>query len=159
MSPQKRIETMLVGYNTHDVRDQGHPPLCIDEPLKFILRTQVSIGSFSWLRTPIFDWYVAQQGSKKKHHKNICWKEIELHLRICLTTLHSIMNTIERTCVFNQGINKCALSITITKSREVQFPIQFLLKLYHRFTSATRVLIYKSSWRTWKTNRITHTYP
>ena len=38
-------------------------------------------------------------------------------------------------------INKHALVITITKSKEVRFSIQFLLMLHHRFANATQVLL------------------
>jgi hypothetical protein len=48
--------------------------------------------------------------------KDTCIKEIRLHPRILLTTLHSIVNTTGRTYVFSSSINKCALPITITKS-------------------------------------------
>jgi hypothetical protein len=44
--------------------------------------------------TPIFDWCVDHQwGSKNKHHKDKSLKDIELHLQILLTTLHSIVTT------------------------------------------------------------------
>ena len=46
-------------------------------------------------------------------------KEIELHLQIVITTLHSMVNTIERVYVSSLEINKHALMITITKLGEV----------------------------------------
>jgi hypothetical protein len=34
---------------------------------------------------------------KSKHHKDMCLKEIGLHLQKLITTLHSIVDTIART--------------------------------------------------------------
>ena len=42
------------------------------------------------------------------------------------TTPHPIMNTLGRSHVFNQWINKHALPVTKTKSREFQFSICFI---------------------------------
>ena len=58
-------------------------------------------------RIPIFNWYVVQWGSKSKHRKDTCLKEIELHLQLLVTITHSIMNTIGRTYVFSWGVDKC----------------------------------------------------
>ena len=67
--------------------------------------------------TPIFTWCLARWGSRNKHHKSTCSKEIGRCLLILITTLHSIVNTIGRTYVFSEGINKCALPISITEFR------------------------------------------
>ena len=67
----------------------------------------------NWI--PVFDWCMFRWGSKNKYHKDTCLTEIRLHLQNLLTTPHSI--------VFSYGINKYALQITITKSREVRFTI------------------------------------
>ena len=48
----------------------------------------------------IFDWCMVWWGSKSKYHKDTCLKEIGLRLSILFTMLHSIVNTIGRTCVF-----------------------------------------------------------
>jgi hypothetical protein len=58
---------------------------------------------------------VTQRGTKNKHHKNTCVKEIKPCLQILSTTPYSIMNTIDLTHIFSRGINKRALPITITK--------------------------------------------
>jgi hypothetical protein len=43
-----------------------------------------------------------------KDHKDTCLHEIGIRLQVLLTTSTSIMNTIARTHVFNQGIDKHA---------------------------------------------------
>ena len=55
-----------------------------------------------------------------------------------------LMNIIGRTYVSDEEINKCALSMTITTSREALFLIWFL-RLFHRgvFANATRVSLCK----------------
>ena len=83
------------------------------------VRRCYSVNFLNW--RPIFDWCVVRWASKNKHHKHTCSKEIGLHLQILLSIPHSIVNTLERTYVFNLGINRRALLITITKSGEVQF--------------------------------------
>ena len=56
-----------------------------------------------------------------------------------------IVNTAERTHTINQEINKHALPISITKSREVSISIQlFLLMLHRRFANAMQVSFCKS---------------
>ena len=72
-------------------------------------------------QTPIFDWHVIWWGSKNKHHEDTRWEYIRLHLWIFLPTLHSTMNTIGRTYVFTQAVNKGVSLATITKSKEVWF--------------------------------------
>ena len=66
--------------------------------------------------------------------KDTCLKEIGLHLQILITTLHSTMRTIGRTYSSSQEINKHALSITITTSKQVQFSIRSLHMLHRRLT-------------------------
>ena len=61
--------------------------------------------------------------------KQICSKEIGLHHRTLITTLHSMLNIIARTYVYNQEINKHAHQITITKYKEIQFLILLKEKL------------------------------
>ena len=61
---------------------------------------------------------------------HVCLQEIGLCLGILLTNLHSIMNTIGRTYVFSEEIDKHAFSITVSKSGEVSFSIQILLMQY-----------------------------
>ena len=51
------------------------------------------------------------------------------------------MNTIGRTCLFSEGINKHALLITKTKVGAVRFWTQFLPMLHHRFANAAQVLL------------------
>ena len=61
-----------------------------------------SITFLNW--TPIFDWCVSRWGSKNKHHKGICFKEICVcfrEIQILLTTSHSVVNTFRRTYVFS----------------------------------------------------------
>ena len=94
--------------------------------------------------TPMFDWCVVGWGSKYKRHKDTCLKEIGLHLQISSTTSHSMMITIERTCVYNEGINKHILPITITESKEVQASIWSLLTFHHRFANPTQIWRCKS---------------
>ena len=53
------------------------------------------------------------EDQKSNTHKDTCLKEIPLHLQITLTTTHSIINTIEETCVSSQVINKHALMIPV----------------------------------------------
>ena len=66
-------------------------------------------------RTPnTFDWYVIWQGSKNKHHKDTCLKEIGQCHVILITSLHSIVNTIVRINVSIQEINKHALPINLS---------------------------------------------
>ena len=57
-----------------------------------------------WRVHPLVVW----RGSKSKHHKDACSKEIGLRLQILITTLHSIVNIIERTYLSNLDINKHA---------------------------------------------------
>ena len=102
-------------------------------------------------------------GSKSKHHKDTCLKEIGLHLQILVTTPHSIVNTIGsslgRTHVSSEGINKHALPMTITKSGEVWFLIWFLQMFRCRFGNATQTLrCLNLIGRTWNANQITPTY-
>ena len=80
--------------------------------------------SLDW--THVFDWYVVQWGSKSKHHEDTHLNEIGLCLQILLTTLHSIVNTIGRTYVVNEEINKYVFWTIINKSGDVQFSILFL---------------------------------
>jgi hypothetical protein len=113
-------------------------------------------------QTFIFDWCMVHWWSKNKHHKNTYLKEIRLHLQILLTTPHSIVYITRRTYIFNQGINKCALPMTITKSEKVKFlnPIfanacTIDLLIQHKFCC---VILIDRSWRTWKMTQITPTY-
>ena len=91
------------------------------------------------ITTLVFEWYVVWWRSKCKHHKDTLLKEIGVRLRF-LTTLHSIVLTIGRTGIFNQGVNDCALSITTTKVREG--PI-FCWRFIYFFANATQVLLCK----------------
>jgi hypothetical protein len=50
-------------------------------------------------------------------------KDIGYHLQILIATQHSIMNTIGRTYIFGSETNKYALTIAITKARELQLSI------------------------------------
>ena len=52
-------------------------------------------------RVLIFDCYMVQWGSKNKHYKDTCWKEIGLHLQILTISLHSIVNTFRKTYLSN----------------------------------------------------------
>lgn len=76
-------------------------------------------------------------GSKFKHHKITYLKvEIGLCLQILLTNSHSIMNTIKKAYVFNNGNNKRTLPITVFKLWEVWILIQFLLRLHYTSANA-----------------------
>ena len=66
-------------------------------------------------------------------------------LHISIITLHSIMNTIGRTNVSSQDINKHTLLITTTKSWEVGFSIRLLHAFHRRFANATHVLLCKAT--------------
>lgn len=72
---------------------------------KKIWITPIRYAGATWSRfliePPIFDWSVVKWKSKDQNHKDSCLKEIELCLRIFLTTPHSIKNTNRRTYVFN----------------------------------------------------------
>ena len=67
-------------------------------------------------QTPMFDWGGALM---RINRPNII--KTQMHLQILLTTLHSFVNTINRTRVFNQRTNKHALPITISESKEDHF--------------------------------------
>jgi hypothetical protein len=64
--------------------------------------------------------WVSVKDQRTKHLKDTHVKEFELHLQFFYQQLHILylMNTIGRTYVFKQGINKHALPITVTKIRE-----------------------------------------
>ena len=98
-----------------------------------------SVTLFNW--TPIFDWCVVRSQSRTKHYKDmsLVHKEIGLSHQMLLTTPHSIVNIVERTHEFGEGINKHALPLTITKSEEIQILIWFLLMLHHRFANASQI--------------------
>ena len=50
-------------------------------------------------RPPRFEWYVVRYGSKNKYQKNICLKRIILFVHKLITTLGSMINTIEKTYI------------------------------------------------------------
>ena len=112
-------------------------------------------------QTPTFDWCVVRWGSKNRHHKDACLKEIGIHFQISLTTPHAVVNMIGRTHVFNQGINNHAFPITITKSGEVQFSVcccrYFVIDMLvlHKF-GAVRLI--NRRWRRRKMNWTTQGY-
>ena len=55
------------------------------------------------------------------------------------------MNTMGKTRVSSEEINKRALRIIITKAREIRFTIRFFFKMFrYRFASAQRGLLCKS---------------
>ena len=66
-------------------------------------------------QTPLFEWFVVRYGSKNKHCKDTCSKEIGLHLQILLTTLYSRVNTTGGSLNFLKELTH-ALPITIMKS-------------------------------------------
>jgi len=82
---------------------------------------------------------------KSKDHEDTCLKEIGLHFQILMNVLHLIGNTIGRSYVSSLEINKHAYLITINKSLEVRFSIQFLHVFHHRFANTTQTLFYKSN--------------
>ena len=56
--------------------------------------------------------------------------------------MHSITNTIKQTCVFNWGINKHDIRLTIIikgKQREDRFSIWLWLMLHDKFANKTQV--------------------
>ena len=70
------------------------------------------------------DWCVVRWGSKIKHQsKHMLERDDTLSP---LTTTHSIMKTIEETCVSSQVINKLGVMIAIIEWREVRFFIRFV---------------------------------
>ena len=80
--------------------------------------THVTIDGFKmtrFLSQSLTFWLVcgSVRIKEKTLKKDTCLKEIGLHLQISITTLHSIVNTIGRTDVFSEEINKHALPITI----------------------------------------------
>ena len=83
-------------------------------------------------------WFGEDQ--KSKHHKDTCLKEIVLHCQILTTPLQSIVYIFGMTYVFNQGINKHALPITIYVWRDTQCSIQFLHMFHCTLANATWVL-------------------
>ena len=60
-------------------------------------------------RTPIF-WLMRLWGSKSKHHKDTCSKEIGLRFQVLIITPHSIMNITGRTYVSNYEITQTCIS-------------------------------------------------
>ena len=60
---------------------------------------------FNW--TPRCDWCLVHRGPKNKHHhQDTCLKEGGLHLQTLITTIHSIVNTIESTYICIQLKNQ-----------------------------------------------------
>lgn len=60
-----------------------------------------------------------------------------------------------------EGLKENALSITITKSRDFQFPIWFFVVFYHRFAPATQDFKRKCDnrrWKSWKMGHLTPAY-
>ena len=96
-------------------------------------------------RTPIFESCASRSGSKNKHHKDTCLKEIDLRV-IKNSTLNRGHNC-RRTHVFSEGIKKHVLPITIIKSGEVRFSIRFLLMIHCEFANAIQVLLCESNWQ------------
>ena len=45
--------------------------------------------------TPIFEWYEGRCGSKNRHQKDMCLKEIEVRAQNMLIFLCSVVNMIE----------------------------------------------------------------
>ena len=88
-----------------------------------------SMTFLNWTR--LYNWYMVWWESKDKHHKNTCLIEIKLCLQIQLTSSHSTMNKLGRTYVTNKRINKHALLIITTNSRNDQFQIQFFPHMLH----------------------------
>ena len=105
-------------------------------------------------RTPLLDWCVVRSGSKNKHQKDTCLQEVVKYY------YDIIVNTIGRTYVFIQGTNKPALSLTITKLKEVWFSILFWwcfiahLLTQHKFCCVNPT---QTTQRTWNANCITYT--
>ena len=96
--------------------------------------------------TPTVDWFVVQWGSKRKHHKDTCLKEIKLHRQTLTTTLHSTVHIIGEDLCIQLRINKHALPIPMTQTGEARFSIWFLhMLLRSRFAHATRVLFVESN--------------
>ena len=62
-----------------------------------------------------------------------------------MTTLLLITNTIGKTYICSLKINKHALPIIITKSREVRFSILFWHMFQRKFVDATHVLLCESN--------------
>lgn len=62
-----------------------------------------------------------------------------------LTTPYSIVDTIEKAYVFSQITNKPALSLTLTKSAKIEFPIRFRLMLHRSLANATQVSLCESN--------------
>ena len=106
------------------------------------------------VKTSRFIWCVVRWGLTNKHHENICMFDTDWttpsnsnNYSTCTQTPHPIVNTTGRTyVVFSWGINKHALPITVTKSREVWFSIRFMLMLHRRFANAPQVSLCKSNW-------------
>ena len=96
-------------------------------------------------QAPVLDWYVLRWGPKSKHHKDTCLEVIGLHFQISISTLRLIKKIIRRTYLTNFEINKHALLITITKSRDAIFSNRFLQMFHCRFANATRVSSCKSN--------------
>ena len=72
---------------------------------------------FLFLIGPLyFDWYVVLWGSKSKHHKDTCLKEIGLRLWTWSIALHLTVKTIGRVMYSVEESTNYALSISITKS-------------------------------------------
>ena len=66
-------------------------------------------------QTPVFECCVVGCESKTRHHKDMCWKEIELRAQISVTILDAIVNNIiGETCMI---ILKTHRNFTLTMNR------------------------------------------
>ena len=87
---EKNIQTMyvfLINYKSLLWEREVHYPQCSTPPSHKV--HMCHLITFVVL-TPIFVWYVIRQGSKNKHHKDRCFKEVRLRLQFVLTTPHSL---------------------------------------------------------------------
>ena len=108
-------------------------------------------------QTPIFDWYTVMWGSKNKHYKGTCLKEIGLHLQFILTTPHSIVHAIKSAYAFSSKSKKHALPIIgIIKSRDIRFSLMLHCRFAKHHLNCVN-LIYRTCTENMK-NKLNNTH-
>ena len=108
-----------------------------------------------------FDWYVVRWGSRSKHRKGTCLKEIGLRRQIWVnySTLHSEHNW-EDLCIQLRNQQLCTSDNHSRNQGRSYFQCHFCicfvanLPLQHEFCCVNMI---GKCWRTWKTDQLTPT--